>query len=474
MTLLSFAQNQEDVMLWRALGHIRNGFYIDVGAADPVDLSVTKLFYDHGWHGINLEPQPAYFALLSAARPHDINLQLAAGREPASLIFHRIDGTGLSTFDAEIAARHRASGWDVVEETVDLLPLARICQQHRPHGPIHFLKVDVEGAEGDVLAGADFQRFRPWIVLVEATLPLSQEQSHAWEPILTSQGYSFVWFDGLNRFYLADEKTNELGKHFLTQPNVFDNFMLPSQVAQRAEHAEQELQQVRDQAAKELRQAHEQAAQALQQVREQAAETLREAELTSRQATATVKRLAHTADEANYRSAEAMQQMQHMAHTLNERTKQAQAALAEQTRRSDDAQHAAHAAQHAARQASEQVVAMLNSTSWRITAPLRTIRRMLPTKQLARHVFHRGARFLLELPGGQRTLQLVRTIAPGPVEWLARRYRVYEQTASMQQQAPVANTAAVPPPVSMSDLSPEEARLYQQLITAHSAATTSV
>ncbi|RQU92579.1 FkbM family methyltransferase, partial [Burkholderia cenocepacia] len=48
MTLISFAQNQEDVMLWRALGHVHNGFYIDVGAADPVDLSVTKLFYDHG------------------------------------------------------------------------------------------------------------------------------------------------------------------------------------------------------------------------------------------------------------------------------------------------------------------------------------------------------------------------------------------------------------------------------------------
>lgn len=449
-------------MLWRALGHIRNGFYIDVGAADPVDFSVTKLFYDHGWHGINLEPQPAYFALLSAARPHDINLQLAAGRAAASHTFHEIDGTGLSTFDAEIAARHRANGWTVVEKTVDALPLADICQLHRPDGPIHFLKIDVEGAEGDVLAGADFRRFRPWIVLVEATLPLSQEESHSWEPMLTSQGYSFVWFDGLNRFYLADEMKDELGKHFQIQPNVFDSFQAPVHLLQRAEHAEQELQQARAQAAQEI-----------QQVREQAAETLRDADATSRRAILAVEQSARTADAANHRSAKAMRQMQHMAHTLNETIRQTQAELAEQTRRSNEAQHAAHVAQHAARQAGEQVAAMLNSTSWRVTAPMRMVRRMLPTKQLGRQVFHRSGRFLLGLPGGQRGLRLVRIIAPGPVEWLARRYRVYEQTAAMQHQVPIADTIS-PPSVSATDLSSEEARLYRQLITTNPAVATSV
>ncbi|WP_175688783.1 FkbM family methyltransferase [Burkholderia anthina] len=382
MTLLSFAQNQEDVMLWRALGHVRNGFYIDVGAADPVDLSVTKLFYDHGWHGINLEPQSAYFAMLTAARPHDINLQLAAGREAASHVFHRIDGTGLSTFDAEIAARHRANGWTVVEETIDALPLAQICERYRPDGPIHFLKIDVEGAEGEVLAGADFSRFRPWIVLVEATLPLSQEESHAWEPTLTSQGYSFVWFDGLNRFYLADEKKDELSRHFATPPNVFDGFMVPSQLAQRAEHAEQELQRVRDQAADELRQVREQAAQEMQRVRDQAAETLREANAINRNAILAVEQSARDADAASQRAEEAVQQM---TQTLGEVTRHSDAALAEQARRNNEVLHAAQ-------QADERVAAMLNSTSWRMTAPLRATVVRIP--QSVRSTLRRGAKAL--------------------------------------------------------------------------------
>ena len=462
MALISFAQNQEDVMLWRALGHVRNGFYIDVGAADPVDLSVTKLFYDHGWHGINLEPQSAYFTMLTAARPHDINLQLAAGRQAASHVFHRVDGTGLSTFDAEIAARHRANGWTVVEENVEALPLAEICERYRPNGPIHFLKVDVEGAEGDVLAGADFRRFRPWIVLVEATLPLSQEQSHAWEPTLTSQGYSFVWFDGLNRFYVADEMRDELAKHFITPPNVFDEFQAPVHLLRRAEQAEQELQRSREQAALELR-----------QVSEQAADALREADATSRRATEAVEQLARIADTANRRSAQAMKQMEHVARTLNDTIRQTQAALAEQTRRAEDAQRASDAAQHAARIANEQVAAMLDSTSWRVTAPLRLVRRMVPSKQLARRIFHRSVQFMLALPGGRRGAHVIRTVAPGPVEWLARRYRVYEQTAATQHHVPVTDIAPAPP-LSAADLSPEEAILYQQLITTQLVVESSV
>ncbi|KWF84146.1 hypothetical protein WL93_20905 [Burkholderia diffusa] len=473
MTLISFAQNQEDVMLWRALGHIRNGFYIDVGAADPVDLSVTKLFYDHGWHGINLEPQPAYFASLRAARPHDINLQLAAGRKAASHTLYSIDDSGLSTLDAEIAARHQADGWKITKETIEARPLAEICEQHRPQGPIHFLKIDVEGAEGDVLAGADLRRFRPWIVLLEATLPNSQEESYAdWEPILTSQGYTFVWFDGLNRFYLADEMKDELGRHFHVQPNVFDAFQAPVHLLQRAERAEQELQHFREQATQDSQHVRKQAAQEIQHVREQAAESLRDADATSRQTAAAIEQFAQEADSANHRLAEAMQQMEHIAHTLNDTIRKNHAALAEQTQRANEALHAAHIAHLAARQAGGQVAAMLNSTSWRVTAPLRMVRRMLPTKQLARQVFHRGVKLLMALPGGQRGVRFVRAIAPRPVEWLARRYRAYEEAAVIQHHAS-ANVVASPV-ASMPDLSAEEVRLYQQLIMTNPAGTTPV
>jgi FkbM family methyltransferase len=239
MDLISYAQNQEDVMLWRALQRVANGFYIDVGAAHPEDLSVTRLFYDHGWSGINLEPNNAYFAELQAHRGRDINLPVCATAEPGERVFHEIPGTGLSTLDTSVAEEHARKGWELQERRVPGLTLAQICEQYRPDGPIHFLKIDVEGGEAEVLQGADFGRFRPWVLLIEATRPLSQEPDHAaWENGLLAQGYRFAWFDGLNRFYVAEEQAAALLPYFTVQPNVFDGFLRAADLLRRHRDSE--------------------------------------------------------------------------------------------------------------------------------------------------------------------------------------------------------------------------------------------
>jgi hypothetical protein len=59
--LVSYAQNREDILLRAFFDPKEVGFYVDVGAYDPDDDSVTRLFYDRGWRGINIEPQPNRF-----------------------------------------------------------------------------------------------------------------------------------------------------------------------------------------------------------------------------------------------------------------------------------------------------------------------------------------------------------------------------------------------------------------------------
>ena len=66
MPFISYAQNMEDVLLWRALHDVQAGFYIDVGAADPRLDSVTMAFYERGWHGINIDPKPDNITALQA------------------------------------------------------------------------------------------------------------------------------------------------------------------------------------------------------------------------------------------------------------------------------------------------------------------------------------------------------------------------------------------------------------------------
>jgi FkbM family methyltransferase len=225
MTWISYAQNHEDVALMRALRHLPQGFYIDVGAHDPVADSVTKAFYDRGWHGINIEPVAQWFDRLAAQRPRDINLQVAVGASNGQLELHEVEGTGLSTSDEHQAAQYRAEGLAVQTHRFEQLTLDTVCSRHACDREIHFLKIDVEGAERSVLQGIDLRRYRPWVVVIEATRPRSTESTHReWEGLLLSRGYQFVWFDGLNRFYVADER--ESLRPLLAQPpSVHDDCM---------------------------------------------------------------------------------------------------------------------------------------------------------------------------------------------------------------------------------------------------------
>lgn len=228
MTLISYAQNFEDVMLWRALKHVENGFYIDVGANDPQVDSVTKAFYDSGWRGVNVEPLSRHFLELTKARPRDVNLQCAVGAEEGELSIWECDVRGWATMSADVAAEHERHGHVGSWHRVSVVSLEDVFATHAL-AEVHFLKVDVEGFEEAVLRGNNWAKYRPWIVVVEATLPMSQCESYeGWEPILLEAKYQLAYVDGLNRFYLAQERS-ELLPAFKYPPNVFDGFKLIAQ-----------------------------------------------------------------------------------------------------------------------------------------------------------------------------------------------------------------------------------------------------
>ncbi|WP_139113541.1 FkbM family methyltransferase, partial [Stutzerimonas stutzeri] len=231
MSFVSYAQNFEDVMLWRALKHVENGFYIDIGAQHPVVDSVSLAFYEHGWRGVHVEPTLQYSSLLRAARPDESVFQLAIGNQSQQLTFFEFEDTGLSTADAEVARKHQERGFKCRETLVPILSLDALLQQVGARD-IHWLKVDVEGLEKEVLESWQSSSNLPWVVVVESTRPLSQEKSHQeWEALLLVKGYSYVYFDGLNRFYVSPEHS-ELTEAFDAPPNVFDGFVLSGTASQ--------------------------------------------------------------------------------------------------------------------------------------------------------------------------------------------------------------------------------------------------
>ena len=223
----SAAQNFEDVMLYRALGDVEAGFYIDVGAQDPDIDSVSKAFFDRGWRGIHIEPVPEYAERLRAARPGDTIIEAAASNVVGTTALTVFPMTGLSTADPMVAKNHIARGVDRQAEPliVSTVTLADVAAELEARN-VHWLKIDVEGHERSVLEGWDPSLLRPWVIVVEATRPNDRTASYAdWEPILLTAGYQCFYNDGLNRFYLEPSR-EDLAQAFLSPPNPFDNIRL--------------------------------------------------------------------------------------------------------------------------------------------------------------------------------------------------------------------------------------------------------
>jgi FkbM family methyltransferase len=222
---ISYAQNFEDVILWRALKHVKDGFFIDVGAQDPISDSVSRAFHEQGWHGVHVEPSQSYADALRRVYSEDAVIQAMVGEFPGEGEFFEIEGTGLSTADSIVASRHQLFGRQFKTHSASIVTLASILDEHAQH-EIHWLKIDVEGSEASVIRSWAPSEVRPWVVVVECVDPIAQQDnSHVWEAELCGLGYQLVYRDGLNRFYLSDKKA-ALKSAFEIGPNIFDGFSL--------------------------------------------------------------------------------------------------------------------------------------------------------------------------------------------------------------------------------------------------------
>lgn len=231
--MISYAQNFEDVVLNRVFHGVANGRYIDIGAWHPTLDSVTKHFYDHGWSGVNVEPVERFHQGFVAERPRDWNLNVCVGAASGTVELQEWGDTGLSTirevFDPAVLT---GLGYSRTTHTVPMTTLAEITRRLDGQD-VQFLKIDVEGAERDVILGGEWRAFRPRVILLEAIKPklpgsdpYSYEPSwHEWEGLLFAHGYEFALFDGLNRFYYRREEP-ALREPLSYPANVTDGFRL--------------------------------------------------------------------------------------------------------------------------------------------------------------------------------------------------------------------------------------------------------
>jgi FkbM family methyltransferase len=166
-----YGQDGEDVLLrllCRKSG--RNGFYVDIGAYDPVLFSNTKWFYQRGWNGINIDANPCSIAAFNRKRKRDINVQCGVSDTFGEMDFYYWGKSStMNTFNEELYRQWSNGGMRVKEiKRVKVKPINSILEQYLPAGQhIDFVTLDVEGFEMRILKTFDFEKYAPDCFLVE-------------------------------------------------------------------------------------------------------------------------------------------------------------------------------------------------------------------------------------------------------------------------------------------------------------------
>lgn len=195
---VSYARHGEDVILWRALGRLEGGFYIDVGAVDPASDSATRALYERGWRGINISPRPERLEAFERERPEDTNLSLAVGDR---------DGTTRPT-RPPAARSTTAPDPDVTAVDDELeVPTRRLDTLLTELGVerVDILLIDADGAEPEVVRGFIRSSTRPLVCVVEGVAPgVGRASGDEAVALLVGAGYVHCLFDGLHHYLTLD------------------------------------------------------------------------------------------------------------------------------------------------------------------------------------------------------------------------------------------------------------------------------
>jgi len=166
----SYSQEGEDMILRRLFEKQQTGFYVDVGAHNPVRFSNTYFFYKKGWRGINIDAMPGSMKLFNKIRPRDINIEKAISDQKQVLTYYVFNEPALNGFSKKLSEERNGKGGYFVKETIDIetSTLEEILEEYLPNNQeIDFLSIDVEGLDFAVLKSNNFAKYKPKVILIE-------------------------------------------------------------------------------------------------------------------------------------------------------------------------------------------------------------------------------------------------------------------------------------------------------------------
>ena len=181
----------------------RNGFFVEFGATNGIDLSNTYLLEkEFGWSGILAEPAKIWHHDLKLNRSCSIDTDCVWSKSNTLLEFNEVSVGELSTISRfngnDWAKKERRSGLSYKVNTISLLDLLR-----KYHAPklIDYLSIDTEGSEYEILSNFDFNEFQFNVITCEHNFTPMREKIYK---LLVNNGYKrkYVGFSKWDDWYI--------------------------------------------------------------------------------------------------------------------------------------------------------------------------------------------------------------------------------------------------------------------------------
>jgi FkbM family methyltransferase len=166
----SYSQCGEDLIIRHIFDALRipSPTYLDIGAHHPSFLNNTRVFYDNGSRGVNVEPDPSLIEAFQKNRPRDVNLNIGIAEKEGELPFFIMNTRTLNTFSEEDANLAEREGGVKIKKVVNI-PVLNVNDviKNNFSGTPDFISLDVEGLDLSILRSLDFSLYRPKVICVE-------------------------------------------------------------------------------------------------------------------------------------------------------------------------------------------------------------------------------------------------------------------------------------------------------------------
>ena len=166
----SYSQFAEDLIAESLLPQA-TGFYVDVGAYHPVQISNTYRFYRKGWRGVVVDANPRCLEEFARRRPRDIRVHAVVSDTERDAVFE-IHKAGVSSRLQSAGEGHpgeEGSPPEVVERVkIRTRTLESVLREFVPPGTgVDLLNVDCEHEDLAVLRSNDWTCYQPKVIVAE-------------------------------------------------------------------------------------------------------------------------------------------------------------------------------------------------------------------------------------------------------------------------------------------------------------------